>query len=149
MSLEDAIAKLTASVDKQNGLLEKMMAAAPKTAAAAGAGKPADKPADKPAAAGKPAGKTTTTTKKGETTAEDAAAAVTNFLKVPDPDLKEERKAQVKQIIDHYGAARFTTIDPANFDEAIAMLKTFADGETPEALGGGEGDGEDDGADMV
>ncbi len=147
MSIEDALAKLTASLDKNNTLLEKMMASAPKTAAA-GVTKPA---ADaKPAAAAATAGKktTTTTTKKGETTAEDAAAAVTNFLKVPDPDLKEERKAQVKQIIDHFGAARFTTIDPASFDEAIAMLKSFADGEVPDALDGGEG-GDDDGADMV
>ncbi len=143
MSLEDAIAKLAASVDKNNTLLEKMMASAPKTAGAATGTKPVDTKTTTTTT--KP--KTTTTTKKGETTAEDAAKAVTEFLKVPDPDLKEERKGQVKLIIDHFGAARFTTIDPAQFDEAIEMLKSFAAGDVPEALAGD--DGSDDGADMV
>lgn len=146
MSLEEALNANTKAVLAHTAVLEKMLggakpaAAGTKPAAAAAATKPA---ASAPA-------KTTTTKKKAETTAEDVAAKVTAFLKVGDKALRDERKEQVKTIIDHYGADRFTNIDPASFDEALGFLAAYEAGEVPDFGGGdtdGGGDGEDD--DMV
>lgn len=146
MSLEEAVNANTKAVLAHTAMLEKMLggakpaAAGTKPAAAAAATKPA---ASAPA-------KTTTTKKKAETTAEDVAAKVTAFLKVGDKALRDERKEQVKTIIDHYGADRFTNIDPASFDEALGFLAAYEAGEVPDfgdGDTGGGGDGEDD--DMV
>lgn len=148
MSLEEQMAKLTAAVEKQNSLLEKMIAgASSKPASAPAATKPADKPATKPAenkpAATKPAA--ATTKKKAETTAEHVAERVKDYLKGGDEDERAARKAHVKAIIDYYGADRFTTIDPASFDEALGFLDRFAAGEDPFAEDGDAGEeGQDD-----
>ena len=143
MSLEDALNANTKAVLAHNALLEKMLAGG--KAPAAGASKPADKPASTPA---KTPPKTTTTKTKGEPTVADVTERVTAFMKVSDKDVRDERKAQVKTIIDHYGADRFTNIDPANFAEALGFLKAYEDGEEPDFGDGDEGGGgEDD--DMV
>lgn len=143
MSLEDALNANTKAVLAHNALLEKMLAGG--KAPAAGASKPADKPASTPA---KTPPKTTTTKTKGEPTVADVTERVTAFMKVSDKDVRDERKAQVKTIIDHYGADRFTNIDPANFAEALGFLKAYEDGEEPDFGNGDEGGGgEDD--DMV
>ena len=147
MSLEEALNKNTAAVLAHNALLEKMLAGGKAPAAPAAGTKPAAPAAGtKPAApaAGKPAGKPAG--KKAETTAEHVAERVTAFLKVGDKALRDERKEQVKTIIDHYGADRFTNIDPASFDEALGFLKAYEDGEVPDFGddGGDEGDGDDD-----
>lgn len=148
MSLEEALNANTKAVLAHNALLEKMLAGGKAPAASAPAGtKPAAPAAGtKPAAATKPAGKPAG--KKAETTAEHVAERVTAFLKVGDKALRDERKEQVKTIIDHYGADRFTNIDPANFDEALGFLKAYEDGEVPDfGDDGGDEGGEDD--DMV
>ena len=145
MSLEEAVNANTKAVLAHTAMLEKMLGGAKPAAAGT---KPAAAAATKPAASA-PA-KTTTTKKKAETTAEDVAAKVTAFLKVGDKALRDERKEQVKTIIDHYGADRFTNIDPASFDEALGFLADYEAGEVPDFGDGdtdGGGDGEDD--DMV
>lgn len=146
MSLEDALNANTKAVLAHNALLEKMLAGG--KAPAAGASKPADKPADKPASKPSTPAKTSTTKTKGEITVADVTERVTNFMKVSDKDVRDERKAQVKTIIDHYGADRFTNIDPASFAEALGFLKAYEDGEEPDFGGGGD-DGGDGGDDMV
>lgn len=144
MSLEEALNANTKAVLAQNALLEKIAGQKPGTAVAAGAAA-ATKPAGA-AAAGKPAG-TTSSKKKAETSAEDVAKKVTEFLKVGDKALRDERKEQVKTIIDHYGADRFTNIDPASFDEALGFLAAYEAGEVPD-FGDGAGD-DGDNEDMV
>ena len=144
MSLEEAIKANTAAVLEHTAQLKLMLGGAKPAAAGT---KPAAAAATKPTASA-PA-KTTTTKKKAETTAEDVAAKVTAFLKVGDKALRDERKEQVKTIIDHYGADRFTNIDPASFDEALGFLAAYEAGEAPDF---GEGDTDGDGGedeDMV
>lgn len=144
MSLEEALNANTKAVLAHTAVLEKMLGGAKPAAAGTKPAAAATKPA-----ASAPA-KTTTTKKKAETTAEDVAAKVTAFLKVGDKALRDERKEQVKTIIDHYGADRFTNIDPASFDEALGFLAAYEAGEVPDFGDGdtdGGGDGEDD--DMV
>lgn len=142
MSLEDALNANTKAVLAHNALLEKMLAGG--KAPAAATGKPADKPASKPA--DKAPAKTSTTRRKGEITVEDVAARVTSYMKVDDKEVRDERKGQIKTIIDHYGVDRFTNIDPAKFEEALGFLKAYEDGEEPDFGDGDEGgDGDDDG----
>ena len=144
MSLEEALNANTKAVLAHTAVLEKMLGGAKPAAAGTKPAAAATKPA-----ASAPA-KTTTTKKKAETTAEDVASKVTAFLKVGDKALRDERKEQVKTIIDHYGADRFTNIDPASFDEALGFLAAYEAGEVPDFGDGdtdGGGDGEDD--DMV
>lgn len=148
MSLEEALNANTKAVLAHTAVLEKMLGGAKPAAAGTKPAAAAAAAATKPAASA-PA-KTTTTKKKAETTAEDVAAKVTAFLKVGDKALRDERKEQVKTIIDHYGADRFTNIDPASFDEALGFLAAYEAGEVPDFGDGdteGGGDGEDD--DMV
>lgn len=144
MSLEDALNANTKAVLAHNALLEKMLAGG--KAPAAGASKPADKPASTPA---KTPAKTSTTKTKGEITVADVTERVTNFMKVSDKDVRDERKAQVKTIIDHYSVDRFTNIDPASFAEALGFLKAYEDGEEPDFGGGGDDDGDGGDDDMV
>ena len=142
MSLEEALNANTKAVLAHTAVLEKMLGGAKPAAAGTKPAAAATKPA-----ASAPA-KTTTTKKKAETTAEDVAAKVTAFLKVGDKALRDERKEQVKTIIDHYGADRFTNIDPASFDEALGFLAAYEAGEAPDfGEGDTDGGGEDD--DMV
>ena len=144
MSLEDALNANTKAVLAHNALLEKMLAGG--KAPAAATGKPADKSASKPA--DKAPAKTSTTKRKGEITVEDVAARVTAYMKVDDKEVRDERKGQIKTIIDHYGVDRFTNIDPAKFEEALGFLKAYEDGEEPDfgdGDEGGDGDGDDDG----
>lgn len=147
MSLEDALNANTKAVLAHNALLEKMLAGGTAAKPAAAASKPAA--ADKPAAAAsKPAAdkpKTTTDKRKGEITAEHVTERVTAFLKTGDKETRDERKTQVKAIIDHYGADRFTNIDPAKFEEALGFLSAYEAGEEPDFgdADGDEGDGDD------
>ena len=52
----------------------------------------------------------------------------------------------MKAIVDYFGAAKATEIDPDNFDEALRYLQQYIDGETPDFDGGGEAEGGDDDA---
>lgn len=115
--------RLAAAMEKNNELLTKMLNGAGTGAAAgkAATGKPAT--GAKSTAAKKPA-----TTKK-VTSEEEVAKVVTAYLKTGDKDERATRQGHVMQIVEHYGADRFTLIDPESFDEALGYLKAFESGD--------------------
>ena len=141
--MSGAMEKLTAALEANTAIQEKMLAALKGGggAKAAAADKPAaDKPAaDKPAAA-----KPKAAGGKKKTGVDDVAAAFGAYLGIKDADERAERKANVKAIVDYFGAAKATEIDPDNFDEALKYLQQYIDGETPDFDGGGEEEGGDD-----
>lgn len=146
MSIEKLIEENTAALNRLAAVMEKGVAAG---AAKAAAGKPADKPTDKPA--GKPAGKPATSKPKAGPTQDEVAEKVTAYLKgVTDKAERDERKDHVRQIIEYYGAEKFTAIDADKYAEALSMLDDFEAGNTPALLadpdneGGEDGDGDDD-----
>lgn len=133
--MSGAIEKLTAALEANTAAINAMVKASggkPVTAAAA----------DKPATGGKAAGGKAAGGKK-KTTVDDIAAKFGAYLGVKDADERTERKANVKAIVDYFGAAKATEIDPENFDEALGYLQQYIDGEEPDFAGGGE---EDEGA---
>ena len=147
--MSGSIEALTAALEANTAIQTKVLAALQGKAggAAAGAaasGKPAGAAASgKPAgaAAGKPAGG------KKKTTVEDIAAAFGGYLGIKDKDEREVRKGNVKAIVDYFGVAKATELDPSNYDEALKYLQQYIDGEEPDFDGGGdEGDGNDEGA---
>ncbi len=135
-----AIENLTAALEANTAIQQKILAAlqrgqgtGPTTNAAGAAGAKAGAAAGAKAGAGKAAPK--------KKTVEDVAEAFTAYLKIKDADEREARKANVKAIVSHYGAAKATEIEPENFDEALGFLQQFIDGEDPFAGGeAGEGD---------
>ena len=135
MSLEEALNKNTAAVERHNELLEKMLA----KGGAAPAAKTEEKP-EKPAASTK--AKPATTKKK--TTVDDVAAAFGKYLKTGDTEQREEAMANVKAIVDYFGAAKATAIPEESWDEALGYLAQYEAGETPEFDGGPEGDEDGD-----
>ena len=141
--MSGAMEKLTAALEANTAIQEKMLAALKGggSAKAAAADKPAaEKPAaDKPAAA-----KPKAAGGKKKTGVDDVAAAFGAYLGIKDADERAERKANVKAIVDYFGAAKATEIDPDNFDEALKYLQQYIDGETPDFDGGGEEGGDDD-----
>lgn len=141
--MSGAMEKLTAALEANTAIQEKMLAALKGGggAKAAAADKPAaEKPAaDKPAAA-----KPKAAGGKKKTGVDDVAAAFGAYLGIKDADERAERKANVKAIVDYFGAAKATEIDPDNFDEALKYLQQYIDGETPDFDGGGEEEGGDD-----
>lgn len=141
--MSGAMEKLTAALEANTAIQEKMLAALKGggSAKAAAADKPAaEKPAaDKPAAA-----KPKAAGGKKKTGVDDVAAAFGAYLGIKDADERAERKANVKAIVDYFGAAKATEIDPDNFDEALKYLQQYIDGETPDFDGGGEEEGGDD-----
>ena len=136
MSLEEALNKNTAAVERHNELLEKMLA----KGGSAPAAKTEEK-AEKPAASTK--AKPAATKKK--TTVDDVAAAFGKYLKTGDTEQREEAKANVKAIVDYFGAAKATAIPEESWDEALGYLAQYEAGETPEFDGGPDGeDGDED-----
>lgn len=139
--MSGAIEKLTAALEANTAAINAMVKASggkPVTAAAA----------DKPATGTKPAGnKAAGGNKKKATTVDDIAAKFGAYLGVKDADERTERKANVKAIVDYFGAAKATEIDPENFDEALGYLQQYIDGEEPDFAGGGEE--EEDGGALV
>lgn len=139
--MSGAIEKLTAALEANTAAINAMVkasggkpvtAASTETKAAAG---------NKAAAGGKAAGGN----KKKATTVDDIAAKFGAYLGVKDADERTERKANVKAIVDYFGAAKATEIDPENFDEALGYLQQYIDGEEPDFAGGGD-EGDDEGA---
>lgn len=124
MSIEKILTDLTAALVAQTAAMEKMIAGA--------GGKPA---AAKPAAA---------KAKATGPSVEDAATAVTAYLKGGDASARAEAKANVGKIIEHFGADRFTTIPEELRQELLDMLAQFVAGETPDAFADGEEAGEDE-----
>lgn len=143
--MSGSMEKLTAALEANTAALEKIIASgggAKAAGAAAAAGKPAGA-----AAAGAKAGAAAGAKGGGKkkTTVEDVATAFGGYLSIKDAAERAERKANVKAIVDYFGAAKATEIDPTSFDEALRYLQQYIDGETPDFDGaGGEGDGDDD-----
>ncbi len=152
MPLEDLIIAHTKALDRNSAALEAILAnkpaAAPQGAAAPGAGKSADAgKANAPgqtkapgtAATGKGAGKTKAASE------DDLRNAFGAYLSVKDKDEREARKANVKAILDHFGASKATELPKENWADAIAYIKQFEAGETPNFMNedGGEGGGDE------
>lgn len=143
MSLEERIAELTAAISENTKRLDKMLGGATaktedKPATKPAAGKPADKPATKPAAGSK--------AKPKAVTAQDVADFAGTYMKEGDDEDRANAKANIKRIVEHFGADRLTNIDAAEMGNVLAMLKAFQSGEDP--LGDEEGE-EEDGDDSV
>jgi hypothetical protein len=122
MSLEDAIAKLTASVDKQNGLLEKMLAGAKAPAATT----PAAAGAKAPAAGAKApaAGKKTEAPKAPSVTV--ISTRFGNYMK--NEATRDEALGNVRALVAHYGAPKLTEIDAKHFPKLLEYLDTWEAG---------------------
>jgi len=130
MSLEAAIAKLTAAVEANTAALE------------GGASAPADKaPAKKAPAKKAPAKKPAT--KKGPT-ADDIAEQFGSYMKEGDADERAQAKANVRAIIEAMETDRLTNLDPEQFGQALEYLEAFKAGEDPFEEEGGEEEGDDD-----
>lgn len=135
--MSGSIEKLTAALEANTAIQEKVLAAL-KGGAATGGTKASsaakeDKPAaDKPKASGGKAG-------GKKTTVDDIAAAFGGYLGIKDKDEREVRKANVKAIVDYFGVAKATELDADNYDEALRYLQQYIDGETPDFDGGDEG----------
>lgn len=126
MSLEQAIKDLTAAVEANTAAL------------AGGESKPAAKAPAKAPAKKAPAKKAE---KKGPGP-DDLAEAFGAYLKNGSAAERKEAKTHVKAIIDHFEVDRITNLDAEHYEEALAMLEQYKDGEDP--LGDGEEEEEDD-----
>lgn len=136
--MSGAMEKLTAALEANTAAINKMISmSGGKPAAGAKASEAKEEAAPKKAAGAKAGG-------KKKTTVDDVAAAFGAYLGIKDADERAERKANVKAIVDYFGAAKATEIDPDNFDEALKYLQQYIDGETPDFDGGGDdGDGDE------
>lgn len=139
MSLEDNIVKLTAAVEKQNGLLEKMLAGAKTPAATAPAAGKTTAPA---------AGKTTAPAKKTEPAKAPSVTVIStrfgNYMK--NEATRDEAMGNVRSLVAHYGAPKLTEIDAKHFPKLIEYLDAWEAGqevefEALEEDGGGEDEG--------
>lgn len=134
MSLEEALARNTDALEKLNTLLTHLNAKADSKSAGGDTGRsvPAkDKDGAEPEprrGRGRPAGSTKV---KVPSTA-DMKAAATEFLDIADEEEFKSRKAALKEIVDSFGAAKFTEIAEEDRVAALAQLK--------DAEKGGEGD---------
>jgi hypothetical protein len=129
MSIEDALKELTAALKENTARLDKMLggAAAPKS------DKSADKPADKAPAAGKKAA-------PKAATMDDLTKAAGEYMKTGVDGAREN----LLKIAAHFGAAKISGIEAGHITAALAMVKTYAAGETPDEFAGEEGGEEDD-----
>lgn len=137
MSIEATLTRLAEALEANTNAIDKMIEA---SGGKAPAKTPAKTPAKAPAKAPAKSAASKTTKSKGEIKVEDVADRVTSYMKTGDADERATRKAQVMQIIEHFGADRFTTIDQEHLEEALAMLDTFEEGGEPDF--GGDDDGE-------
>lgn len=134
MSIEKALADLTAAVTANTAALSKMMsgAAAGKAADTTTGGKPATTGGTKPKTPKVP-------------TADDIRNLFGGYMSgTKEKGERETRKQNVAAIVAHFGVERATELAEENRVEAIGYLKQFEAGETPDFMneGGGE-DGED------
>lgn len=133
--MSGAMEKLTAALEANTAAINKMISMSGGKPAAAAKTEAKEEAAPKKAAGAKAGG-------KKKTSVDDVAAAFGAYLGIKDADERAERKANVKAIVDYFGAAKATEIDPDNFDEALRYLQQYIDGETPDFDGAG---GDDDG----
>lgn len=135
--MSGAMEKLTAALEANTAAINKMISMSGGKPAAAAKTEAKEEAAPKKAAGAKAGG-------KKKTSVDDVAAAFGAYLGIKDADERAERKANVKAIVDYFGAAKATEIDPDNFDEALKYLQQYIDGETPDFDGGGDdGDGDE------
>lgn len=128
MSIEAALAALTAAVEKNNELLSIVVATA---AANMAKGKTDDKPAtkadDKPAT--KPVEKKTTAKPPKVATPAEMAKATTDFLEVEDEDEYNARRALVKRIVSAHEVKKMSEIPEADRQKALDALTAHKAGE--------------------
>lgn len=135
--MSGSIEKLTAAIEANTAVQEKVLAALKGGAKASTASAK-----EEPKAKAEPKAKTKPSSKK-KTTVEDIAKAFGEYLGIKDKDEREERKGHVKAIVEYFNVAKATEIDPENFDEALEYLQQYIDGQTPEFDGGDEDDESD------
>lgn len=135
MAIEEAMAALTAALNKNTAALESFKSA--NGGKASGGAAAADKTADK-AAGTKAAGGN----KKKGPTLEDIQEKFGAYMSVTDKAERAERKANCKKINDHFGVERATLLDPSDYAAALEMLAKFEAGEDPFEDEGGEDDGD-------
>ena len=135
--MSGAMEKLTAALEANTAAINKMISMSGGKPAAAAKTEAKEEAAPKKAAGAKAGG-------KKKTSVDDVAAAFGAYLGIKDADERAERKANVKAIVDYFGAAKATEIDPDNFDEALRYLQQYIDGETPDFDGAGGDDGGDE-----
>lgn len=133
--MSGAMEKLTAALEANTAAINKMISMSGGKPAAGAKTEAKEEAAPKKAAGAKAGG-------KKKTSVDDVAAAFGAYLGIKDADERAERKANVKAIVDYFGAAKATEIGPDNFDEALRYLQQYIDGETPDFDGAG---GDDDG----
>jgi hypothetical protein len=85
----------------------------------------------------------TATTGKGSKAAkapseDDIRTAFGAYMGVKDKDQRDERKAHVAKMIEHFGVERVTAIPEAQRAEALGYLKQLEAGETPDYAQGEE-----------
>lgn len=82
--------------------------------------------------AGKAAGTKHATNKSSTgTTVDQVAKIVGGYLTEGDRAEKAEAKKNVMKIVEHFGAERVSLIDPAKFDDVLAMVEAYKEGEDP------------------
>lgn len=123
MSLEKAIADLTAATLAHTAALNSFLKAGGK-APAAGATTAAA--GTKPAAATKPAA-----TKPKGPTLEDIQTRFGDYMSVQDKAVRAERKTHVLNIAGKFGAERATAIEAEHWVEALELLSQYEAGEDP------------------
>ena len=124
MSLEQELAKLTKALEENTAALK------------AGGG-------SKPASGGsKPASGGTKRTTKKKLTKDGLIEEFGAHMKVSDKDEREANKGHVKAILEHLDCDRITNLPEDQFEEALALLKKYQEGEDPLAGEGEEEDGD-------
>lgn len=129
MSLEQAMADLTAAIKENTTLLS--------NARASVAGKAADKPAATKPAATKPAAKTTKAP-KAPTEADLREKFGSYLTSVEDKADKKRLTATVKPILEHFGVERVTEIPEESRLEAMGYCDALAAGFAEDGLDGAE-----------
>ena len=132
MSLEAAIEKLTAAVEANTAALK------------AGGGKvSAGTAADKAIEAKRAAGNKKPAAAK-KVRLDTIKERFGGYLGIEDKAERKARIGHVQTIVDHFGVSKASELEEENWAEALAFLKQYEDGETPDF---GDGDGDDDGDD--
>lgn len=134
MAIEEAMAALTAALNKNTAALESFKKG---VGGSASSGSTEAKTETK-AAGNKAAG---SKAKKGPTL-EDIQEKFGAYMSVTDKAERSERKANCKKINDHFGVERATLLDPSDYAAALDMLAKFEAGEDPFEDEGGEDDGD-------
>ena len=138
MSIEAAIAELTAAV-KENTEELRFLTSAARDGATKNSARASTKPTEE---ADKPARSRSRSTKEKVPTVKEISEATKSFLDVDDQNEYEDRKDIVKRIVEKFKAKKMSEIDDKNRAEAMRMLDVAKAGDDP--FDGEDGDGEED-----